>query len=314
MTSHPPSRLWPSAAHRKCSTSSWTRTNWRTPVSTSPNTSRPTGRQPIPPWRRPWTPCWGATWAPPPWPPTPPASLGCRYTVTLLSTRCFSPVSEGKMKKILELTAVLRVSVWLPEPKNPPEQQHGRPFHPERAAQPDDIGRKLPQRAGAQGTQPHVLWLSAQPGPAGPLPGLPGPLSGCIQATPQPQLTGQLQPWLPAPALSPRPQPPPPPRNPTAPNLENKQSQDNPKLYLWFCFGLITFVHLANFIFSLQGCVNRAAGGGGGGPWPISGTSSPVVPGRVPGALLGLNQHTQLGRRAARVEQPAVRRWRCAGL
>lgn len=102
----------------------------------------------------------------------------------------------------LQPHCVLRVFMWSAEPKDPTEQPHGRPLDPERAAQPDDIGRELPQRAGAQGTQPHVFRLAAQPGAAGPLPGLPGPLSGCIQAPPQPQLSGQLQPRLQTPTLS----------------------------------------------------------------------------------------------------------------
>lgn len=95
---------------------------------------------------------------------------------------------------LFNLFFFISVHVLPAEPKDATEQPHGGPLHPERAAQPDDDRRELPQRAGAQGTQPHVVRLAAQPRAAGPLPGLPGPLSGCIQATSQPQFTGQLQP------------------------------------------------------------------------------------------------------------------------
>ncbi|KAM9397037.1 voltage-dependent L-type calcium channel subunit beta-4-like isoform 3-T3 [Salvelinus alpinus] len=83
------------------------------------------------------------------------------------------------------------------------QQPHGRPLHAQRASQPDDRRRELPQRAGAQGTQPHVVGLAAQPRPRPVPPGLPGPLPRLLQAPPQPLLPGQLQPRLPAQALSP---------------------------------------------------------------------------------------------------------------
>lgn len=122
------------------------------------------------------------------------------------------------------------------EPKNATEQPHGRPLHTQWAAQPDDVRRELPQRAGAQGTQPHVLRLAAQSGAAGPLPGLPGPLSGCVQATSQQEFSWQLQPRLPAPTLSPA-------NHPPTLNLRCKRAKKVPNctLFLQFRLALISF-------------------------------------------------------------------------
>lgn len=88
-------------------------------------------------------------------------------------------------------------------PKNAARQPRRRPLHSQRAAQPDDPGWKLPQRASSQRPrQPQLNRLAAGPR-APPLHGrAAGPLPGQLQTAPQPQLAGQLQPGLAPPALS----------------------------------------------------------------------------------------------------------------
>lgn len=92
-------------------------------------------------------------------------------------------------------------------PKKPKQQPHnGGPFT-RGASQHHARRRELPQRTCEEKPQPSVVWLAAKPGPlafgGG---GLPGPLPGFLQASPQPRIPGRLQPGLQAPAVSQQPQ------------------------------------------------------------------------------------------------------------
>lgn len=132
---------------RKCSTSSWTRISWRTHANISPSTWRHTGRPPTPLWPRPLTPCWDATWVPPTSRPTLPPFLGCRYASSAALDIWLMKMPCWRMNPISDIS--LFASHNSAEPKNATEQPHRRPLNSQWAAQPDDVRRELPQRAGA---------------------------------------------------------------------------------------------------------------------------------------------------------------------